>query len=370
MPLALIISPQPWHGFQVSKHHYAMALASRGWKVVFIDPPTDLGKVGRVELEETDFPGVSVLRYQTFFPYILKFRSRTIFNYLMRRQAQRITARTGRPDLVWDFDNAYQFADLTPFGAKRSLFHLVDDAAKNDLGTKNADHTFYLHESFCRHTGGKPKPECLVGHGLGKAHELAALNLRLKQNDVDQRASPHIGFVGNLAANWVDWAAVSEMLHRHPEALFTFWGPLPDMGNADVGLQEIISNTHARFPGLTPPDRIIEDSKSVDAWLIPFCSDKLLGGAIDSHKILEYLSTGKAIVMSWLEAYKDNQLVYMLPSSDSVGLADLLDNVLRDLPNVNSIENMKRRSAYALERTYDRHLEQIFTVAGVDSPAL
>lgn len=367
MPLAYIISPQPWRGFHVSKHHYAMALASRGWKVVFVDPPINLGKAGSVELNETDFPGVSVLKYQTFFPYILKFRFRSIFNFLMRRQARRITARTGRPDLVWDFDNAYQFADLRPFGARRSLFHLVDDTAQNNLGTKNADFTFYLHESFCRHAGARPKPECHVGHGLGKAHEHAARNPRPQQNNVDHRTSPHIGFVGNLAASWIDWAAVAEMLRRHPEALFTFWGPLPDMGNADVALQEIASNTHACFPGLASPDQIIEDSKSVDAWIFPFRSDKLLGGAIDSHKVLEYLSTGRAVVMNWLEAYKDNQLVHMLPSPDSNGLPALLDGALCDLPRINSNQHMEERRTFALERTYDKHLEHVFSVAGIDS---
>ena len=32
-PLAYVISPQPWAGFHVSKHHYAIALAERGWRL-------------------------------------------------------------------------------------------------------------------------------------------------------------------------------------------------------------------------------------------------------------------------------------------------------------------------------------------------
>ncbi|MCU0578607.1 MAG: discoidin domain-containing protein [Desulfobacterota bacterium] len=110
-----MISPQPWAGLQVSKHHYARALAARDWRVVFIDPPAELGKPGRIEQTATEVSGIFRLRYQTFFPYRLKFHARPLFDLLMWRQAKRLVQAAGRPNLVWDFDNAYQFRDFGPY---------------------------------------------------------------------------------------------------------------------------------------------------------------------------------------------------------------------------------------------------------------
>ncbi|SLN74538.1 hypothetical protein TRL7639_04546 [Falsiruegeria litorea R37] len=362
-PLAFVISPQPWAGFHVSKHHYAIALADCGWRVVFIDPPTDLGSAGRIEMHATDIPGITSLRYQTFFPYKLKFRARWLFDRLMRRQARRLVTKVGKPDLVWDFDNAYQFRDLRPFSAKTTLFHLVDDVSSPNMGTKHADHLFYLHPSFATHAGGVVHPDHHVGHGLGRAHETAARNTDFGTPNPDQ---PHIGFVGNLAAAWIDWDAIEIMLTRHPQARFTFWGPHPAPDAANTALTQIVARPNAFLPGLTAPAQILTQASSVDVWLVPFIADKLLGGPLNSHKILEYLSTGKVVVMSWLDAYSGNPLVHMLPDRHSTALAEVLDQVLANLSTANNLQSMEERRAYAMARTYDQHLAHILRVAKID----
>lgn len=356
-PLAFVISPQPWAGFRVSKHHYAIALADRGWRVVFIDPPTDLGKVGKIETTDTNVPGITSLRYQTTFPYRIKFRARWLFDVLMHRQARRLVTAAGQPDLVWDFDNAYQFRDLRAFGAKTSLFHLVDDVGAPGLGTKHADHVYYLHPSFANHAGGLAYPDHHIGHGLGRAHEAAARSTGFGTPNPDR---PHIGFVGNLAAAWIDWDAIDTMLTRHPQARFTFWGPVPEPKDPDTALTRILAHPNAAFPGLTLPEQVLAGASGIDVWLVPFAADKLPGGPLNSHKILEYLSTGKAVVMSWLEAYDGNPLVHMLPDRYSTGLADLLARVLADLHSANAPQAMEARRAFALEQSYDRHLETIY----------
>lgn len=360
-PLAYVISPQPWNGFQVSKHHYARALAQRGWRVIFVDPPTDLGAAKQIEIGETEVAGISSLKYQTFFPYWLKFRSRLLFDLLMRRQAQQIVHAAGKPDLVWDFDNAYQFRDLRSFGADLTLFHLVDDVSRHDLGDKRADHFFYLHRSFCDHAGGTPDTDHEIGHGIGNVHvELARMAVDLPR----KHGPPHVGFVGNLAAPWLDWDAVAEMVRRHPEARFTLWGPLPTVGIGPV-LQALIDHPATQFPGLTQPKLIVEVAETVDVWLLPFRTEKLLGGPLNSHKVLEYLATGRAVVMNWLEAYDGNPLVHMPPRKGSAGLPDLLDRVLACLDKVNAPDMAARRRTYALEHSYNGHIDHIFDLTGL-----
>ncbi len=356
-PLAFLISPQPWAGFHVSKHHYAVALAERGWRVVFVDPPSELGAPGVVQMNPTDVPGVTSLRYQTFFPYKLKFRSRWMFDVLMRSQARRLVAAAGRPDLIWDFDNAYQFRDLQAFGANTSLFHLVDDVSKPGLGDKRADHVFYLHPYFCVRAGVKPRDGHEIGHGLGKLHASVA---RLPREDTRRPGRPHIGFVGNCAAAWLDWPEITQIVDLHQEAEFTFWGPLPSPKDANPALAQLLQHPRARFPGLTTQSAILKAANGVDIWLLPFDTANVPGGRpLNSHKVLEYLSTGRVVVMTWLEAYERNPLVEMLPRSGNGGLAALVSRVLGDINRLNAPQLMEQRRAFALERTYDRNILHI-----------
>jgi hypothetical protein len=330
-----------------------------------VDPPAELGQPGQIALNTTDVPGLSILRYQTFFPYRLKFHARPLFDLLMRLQAKRLVNAAGRPDLVWDFDNAYQFRDLMPFGAGTTLFHLVDDVGEAGLGTKGADHVFYLHRSFCMRAGGLPLADHEIGHGLGRAHARAAA----QAGDPTRRAGPpHLGFVGNLAAPWIDWAAVAEMLHRHPQARFTFWGPLPSAA-LDPLLQGIVEHPATRFPGLTAPERILDEAADVDLWLIPLRANRLPGGALNSHKVLEYLATGKAVAMTRLEAYTDSPLVYMPDAAANEALPDLVYRLLTDLEGINAPALVAGRRAFALERSYDRQLERVLNIAGLTEPS-
>lgn len=362
-PLAYVISPQPWEGFQVSKHHYARALASRGWRVIFVDPPGDLGRPGRMELRSTAIENVENLKYQTFFPYRLKFRIRWLFDLLMRLQALLIRRYTGRPDLVWDFDNAYQFRDLRPFRAGKTVFHLVDDVGARGLGDKHADHFLSLHPVFCRNAGSACKDDHIIGHGLGGMYVRAA-----RSASTAKRAPGchHIGFVGNLEARWIDWDAIAEMVARHPEAAFTFWGPYPPEGRRSAAMDKIMAAGNASFPGLTPPEAIIEQSGKVDVWLLPFVAEALQGGAaLNSHKVLEYLSSGKAVLMSWLEAYEGSELVYMADSIESHDLPDRLDRLLANVEEINSPALQEARRRYAIERSYDSHLDRILFLIGI-----
>ena len=364
-PLAYLISPQTWSGFKVSKHHYAVALAGRGWRVVFINPPAKLGRIGAIKVDNTEIDNVVSVNYQPFFPYSLKFRSRGLFDKLMCLQALVIRQKMGKPDLVWDFDNAYQFRDLRAFGAATTIFHLVDDVGRHGLGDKGADHFLTLHPRFIENAGGAVHENCVIGHGLGAMYVAAALaNPSLPTGP----AGPHIGLVANLAAEWLDWPSVAEMVSRHPEARFTFWGPLPKAGCTPAVLRTVLSATNVTFPGLTSPEEIIAQSVDVDVWLLPFLSEKFESGCpVDSHKVLEYLSTGKVVLMSWLEAYRGNSLVSMSDGPEIRDLPGRLDQLLDDLTVANASELCEARRSYALARSYERRLDQILEITGLAS---
>lgn len=356
-PLALVISPQPWAGFQVSKHHYARALAGRGWRVVFVDPPSKECRPGQIRLSPTTVENLESLQYRPPLPYVLKFHSRWLFDRMMVWQARVISRQVGRPDLVWDFDNAYQFRDLRAFGAKCSIFHLVDDVGVQGQGAKYADHVLTLHPVFCTHAGVPFYPDHVIGHGL------SALHLDEARRPAKPRRScalPKMGFVGNLSADWIDWEAVAEMVRRHPKSVFTFWGPLPGVAGRTGALDRVLAMPNTEFPGLTHPEDILAKAGDIDVWLLPFRSEAFRDARpLNSHKVLEYLATGKSVLMSWLEAYDGNPLVHISARPQDNDLPDRLDALVKDIDAANAVDRQTARKAYALDCGYDRHIDRI-----------
>lgn len=352
---AFVISPQPWDGFKVSKHHYAVALARSGWQVYFIDPPSPFQVARRIEYEPTEVEGIQRVSHSLPVPNWTKFHARPLFDRAMRRHARRLTSALGTPDLVWDFDNAYHFRDLRPFGAVQSIFHLVDQGLKG-MGDKQADTCIHLHPSFCEWAGFDPDRSTQVGHGVS-IDFIKSCCLSGATGRADKTLS--FGIVGNLAAKWLDWETVVDIARRHPSAQFLLWGPYPSSDQASGGLRAAMECSQFHFRGLSRPEEIAASSGEVDVWLVPFLSDALPGGPLNSHKILEYLSTGKVVAMTWLEAWAGNPLVSMLDRNSSKSLADLVDDVVDCLDVLNSSKQSLDRMAYARARAYDARLRTV-----------
>nr|WP_306267858.1 hypothetical protein [Pararhizobium sp. IMCC3301] len=175
---------------------------------------------------------------------------------------------------------------------------------------------------------------------------------------------PQIGYVGNLAAEWIDWLNIREMVQRQPSAEFTFWGPLPKEYQSKPNLAAILEMPNCVFPGLTSPSDIIEACADIDVWLLCFKAKRVLGRPVNSPKMLEYLATGKTVVGSWLEAYQDSELVSLADEGRADKTPALLDHVLGQLDKFNSVDLMRRRREFALAHSYDRHLDQILSLIG------
>jgi 5'-deoxynucleotidase YfbR-like HD superfamily hydrolase len=74
--------------------------------------------------------------------------------------------------------------------------------------------------------------------------------------------------------------------------------------------------------------------------------------------MLEYLASGKAVIASWTEEYKDRRhLIEMVESNDK--LPEKFREVISNLDHYNSPEKQAVRKAFALENTYSRKIQQI-----------
>jgi hypothetical protein len=80
----------------------------------------------------------------------------------------------------------------------------------------------------------------------------------------------------------------------------------------------------------------------------------------NSHKLLEYLSTGKVVVANLFDVYKTTkELIIMPEDNDDAKIPALFHKVISNLEYYNSPELQQKRKAFALDNTYEKQIERI-----------
>jgi len=94
-------------------------------------------------------------------------------------------------------------------------------------------------------------------------------------------------------------------------------------------------------------------------FLICYKPDYINYHGENSHKILEYLSTGKTVVSSHISLYSDSQLLSMAKKDRNEELISIIDDVISNIEKYNAPDLMKQRILFALENTYANHIHKI-----------
>lgn len=356
----VLISPEPWEGFKVSKHHYAEELGLLGHRVVFIEPPNRERTKTAVEIRETGVPGVSVLSYRTWFPYRLKFHARPLFNLGMRQQANLIRAAIGGPiDIVWDMDIAYNFIDLRVLAARFNIFHPVDpDKGIAKFGDKDADLVLSVSQAIIDPLCGGPRPAYVIPHGLGRLYEAFGKSIILSPPPVDDTLRPRVAYVGNLDRVDIDWPIIVKMVRQHTDTEFWFIGPHDKVRYNPVFAQlEMLDNCF--LPGLMKAEQILELAPTIDVWLACYDPAKSIRAGMNSHKVLEYLATGRSVLSNRFDVLAGTDLVVMPDSLSNETLPQCLTEILANRRSNNSPARQRLRVAHALQFTYAAHLRRI-----------
>lgn len=366
----LLISPQSWEHIAISKHHYARELARRGNRVFYLDPPVpDLAAPVTIEAI-SDTPGLSVVRYRPMIPLDLRFHARRVYNALLRLQTRRIRRAIAQPITVtWCFDTTL-FTDLRLFGASLNIYHPVDTVhdPRQILPAKTADAVLAVSEPFVRAFSGVATPAWFVNHGL--AEEFASEARRMRDVAPRQEASGgtvRIGYAGNLVNPAVGRDVLRVMIAAHPEVEFHFWGPyeilpymLPVAPEIPAFIDFLRRAPNVRLHGPTPSAVLAREMQAMDVFLLAYSPAGPAYDCSNSHKILEYLSTGKVTVSSRISTYADRRDLLVMPQDgDDAKLPELLDRVLERLDELNSPERQALRRAFALENTYSCHIDRI-----------
>lgn len=364
----LLLSPDRWGSMHVSKHHYARALVDRGNEVFFLEPPKT-GAARSVEVRrDAEVQSLHVVSHAAFLPLFLRFKARRAYEILLRRHVASLSKAVGKIDVVWCFDsNGY--SDLRWFEGVVRIYHPVDQVAAGPHPrrlARSADIILSVAREILASFDGVATPRYLLNHGLGTDFVARALNRRSYTRNSTAKIT--VGYVGNLFKLQLDRPCFRQLIEEHPEVQFHIWSPtsLSESNVAGYPTGEALAFVHylqmqpnVTLRGLVPPARLAWEIEDIDAfvYLNDIRSDQNQGS--NSHKILEYLSTGRVVIASKTSMYADSGLLEMLPTTDNADFPALFSSSIARLDELNAPERQQQRIAFSLDNTYERQVQRI-----------
>lgn len=357
MSTILLISPEPWDGHFVSKHHYAIELAKRGHDVLFHGPPQAGGRV-RIDAVEQQGARLGVVHAPQVAPGLrfLPARLRNTIEARWLRHLERLVAK--RIDVVWLFENS-RFFDMRFAGDRLRIYHQVDlnqnfhpemAAATADLciavSRPIAERLEPLAKRLIRITHGYAEPaDGRPDHDLPRPREDAAVQAML---------------IGNLDIPYLDIPLLAELVHRNPDVRFHFVGRYAPENRLHEALN---AAPNAVFWGPRPAEALPAILEQADVLLVAYLAEKHLEQLANPHKIMEYLASGRAVLATRTLEYEENAgLVDIAP--DRASYLTLFRKIVDNLPLWNAPDRMARRRTFALNHTYDLQLDRIAAALG------
>lgn len=350
----LLISPELWDAHSVSKHHYAMTLAARGATVFFLNPPDDSREL-KIEKHESiaNLHIVSAPRVAAglrFYPALLR-------RWLERRWLRRFESIVGaKIDVIWLFENS-RFFDMRFAEKCLKIYHQVD--LNQDFNPKVAASTADI--CFCTTDFIKERllpynPRTYkIHHGLavGKNSEPLS-NSQLGNFALN---SPHAVYIGNLDMLYMDVELLAGVARQFSQVQFHFIGGYREDGR----LRQLAANLpNVNWWGKINSNLILPILDRADIMLVTYQAARYRDQA-SPHKFMEYLASGKTIVTTYTDEYKNKRhLLEMV--DDSQDYLAAFKKVLNNLSYYNSEEKQAERRAFALEHTYDKQLDKIFAL--------
>jgi len=372
----VILSTEPWGKMLLSKMHYAIELVDKGYKVFFVNPPRESQGDKLASVIETQKDGNLVIIETKTIAGSLFFRHKLFFIYklIAGRYTRAIKKIVDGPiDEVWNF-NPHTYVDLRSFHAGKTML-LIYDFYKGEhvfKAAETADAVISVSQVILDHYKDVTPPKLLLQHGLGKHFEEKALE-RVRKKEFNQYPAGKLkaGYVGNLLRVGMNTSVGTQIIESHPDVEFHFWGPCSLEENNVNGAGTTVAPELIAFieflqkrenvflHGVMGQQELAEGLAKMDTFLFLYSPRTEMNGASNSHKLLEYLSTGKVIVSTCVSNYLGTDLLLMCGKEEEEKLPELFKEVVNNFSLYSSEEQQLKRLNFALDNTYTRQIERI-----------
>jgi hypothetical protein len=352
----LFVSPEPWSGHSVSKHHYAVELARRGLEVLFYGPPSPCGPMV-IEPVERDGVRLRVVRAGRLAPGLRWFPAplRRGIEALWLKKLERVAGC--RVGAVWLFENS-RFFDMRFSGRRLKIYHQVDlnqdfhpatAAATADICFCTSD---FIRERLLPH-----QPQVFkIHHGTPQAQ--VPLSLSQEQLGRLDHSGAQAAYIGNIDMAYLDAELLARAIRAMPDVKFHLVGGYSKTGSLwhhAGGLPNAVW-WGKLDSGLIPPVLA-----RVDVLLVAYQSARWREQLSNPHKFMEYLASGRTIVATYTDEYKDKR--HLLEMVDDPGeFLPALQRVLAHLDEYNSPQRQAARRAFASEHSYARQYDKILAL--------
>jgi len=351
----LIISPEAWGVSYLSKHHFAIELSKIGNKVFFLNPPARLNQITNIE------NNLQVIDYRPAFRGLRRF-PQYISGILIKREIELIEKWLKIDfDIIWNFDSS-RFFNLKKIKEKYKIAHIVDwsENLNRRLLCKSSDLCLCTSE-YLKEEMAESNPNTYnIGHGYKLSEYYLNPSERITLNSSFHYKA---GYVGNLNFNLIDWQIIYELIIQNPKVGFYFIGPA---GTSNLSrkhienqlLDKIRKFKNVFFIGELASNKLYAHLSEFDILLLVYKGDIYKEQLANPHKMLEYLGTGKVIVASWTEEYKDKlDLVEMVENNAKLPIK--FSEVLNHLEYYNHEEKQLMRKSFASKNLYDKKISTI-----------
>jgi len=278
MSTILIISPEPWDGHFVSKHHYARELARRGHRVLFHGPPEATGPMRLVAV--ADAPGdLRVLHAPRVAPG-LRFLPGPLRRALEARWLGHVEhLAEASIDIVWNFENS-RFYDMGFAGERLKLYHQVDlnQNFHHETAAMTADNVFCTSRLIYKRLLPFNKRLKIIQHGVQLSKIAPELEAKLFKSD-----QINCLYVGNLSMEYIDRDLLRRCIQTYPQILFHFVG---GFRKNDPFRNELAELENVILHGKVESSRIVSIIANTDISLVTY-QIKHFEDQSNPHKMME-----------------------------------------------------------------------------------
>jgi len=356
----IILSPEKWGKNHISKHHYAKELGKKN-KVWFVESCGETKLNQSIVILDSEIQNLTIIKYKQTIKG-RRFLPKNIISLLEAKIVGRILKKIDdKIDLVWSFDQ-FRFLNLNQFDAKIKIFHPVDitnsPASLKSFIANSSDIIFHVSDYIVEDIQTK-KPIYFIQHGLSEEF--------INPSKVDKPSyiienKINIGYVGNLLSKFIDWENLIKAIKENQNANFVFIGPYVNSNlssnsiNKDkIKVLETLNNVV--LVGELKSNEIAGVIKFFDLLCLCYDTINFKREVSNSHKVMEYLSSGHPVLSSEILMYENSDLINQCNNNA------LFWRFVKD--SIKNIESLKtevlseKRKEFAKKNLYSNKISKI-----------